>query len=45
VNGDASQRLRLTTHDLSDADAEQLADDIAAAVRAVGGRTVPAGMG
>ncbi|MGL4254867.1 MAG: aminotransferase class I/II-fold pyridoxal phosphate-dependent enzyme [Microbacterium sp.] len=45
VNGDASQRLRLTTHDLSDADAEQLADDIAAAVQAVGGRTVPAGMG
>jgi DNA-binding transcriptional MocR family regulator len=40
-----SQRLRLTTHDLADADAEQLADDIAAAVQAVRGRPVTAGMG
>lgn len=32
--GAASDRLRLTVHDLDDADAEQLATDIAAAVRA-----------
>ncbi len=44
-HGDASQRLRLTVHDLADSDAEQLADDIAAAVRAIEGRPVPAGVG
>jgi len=31
-------------HDLGDADAERLAADIAGAVRAAGGRLVPAGM-
>ncbi|MGN8551903.1 UNVERIFIED_CONTAM: aminotransferase class I/II-fold pyridoxal phosphate-dependent enzyme [Microbacterium sp. SLM126] len=41
----AARRLRLTTHDLTDAEADQLADDIAAAVRAVGGRVLPAGVG
>jgi len=40
----AARRLRLTVHDLGDADAERLAADIAAAVRAAGGRLVPAGM-
>ncbi|WP_236779135.1 aminotransferase class I/II-fold pyridoxal phosphate-dependent enzyme [Agromyces seonyuensis] len=34
----AARRLRLTVHDLADADAERLAADIAAAVRAAGGR-------
>ena len=38
----ASPRLRLTVHDLGDAEAEQLAGDIAAAVRAVHGRVVVA---
>jgi DNA-binding transcriptional MocR family regulator len=38
----ASRRLRLTVHDLADADADRLAADIAAAVRAAGGRLVPA---
>lgn len=38
----ASPRLRLTVHDLGDAEAEQLAGDIAAAVRAVRGRVVAA---
>lgn len=40
----ASRRLRLTVHDLGDAGADRLAADIAAAVRAVGGRLVPTGM-
>jgi DNA-binding transcriptional MocR family regulator len=40
----ASRRLRLTVHDLTDADADRLAADIAAAVRAAGGRLTPAGM-
>ncbi len=44
-DGAATQRLRLTAHDLADADAEQLADDIAAAVAAVRGRPLAAGMG
>jgi hypothetical protein len=35
-----SRRLRLTVHDLDDADAERLAVDVAAAVRAAGGRLV-----
>lgn len=34
-------RVRLTVHDLSADDADRLADDIAAAVRAAGGRLVP----
>ena len=33
-----SNRLRLTVHDLADADAERLAADVAASVRAVGAR-------
>jgi len=36
----ASHRLRLTVHDLDAADAERLAVDVAAAVRAAGGRLV-----
>jgi DNA-binding transcriptional MocR family regulator len=40
----ARDRLRLTVHDLSAADADRLADDIAAAVRAAGGRLVRTGM-
>ncbi|WP_400998872.1 aminotransferase class I/II-fold pyridoxal phosphate-dependent enzyme [Agromyces sp. GXQ0307] len=40
----SSRRLRLTVHDLAEADAERLAADIAAAVRAAGGRLAPAGM-
>jgi DNA-binding transcriptional MocR family regulator len=40
----ASRRLRLTVHDLGDADADRLAADVAAAVRAAGGRLVPTGM-
>ena len=40
----AARRLRLTVHDLGDADAERLAADIAGAVRAAGGRLIPAGM-
>lgn len=36
----AARRLRLTVHDLTDADADRLAGDIAAAVRAAGGRLV-----
>ncbi|MUN08389.1 aminotransferase class I/II-fold pyridoxal phosphate-dependent enzyme [Agromyces luteolus] len=40
----AARRLRLTVHDLADADAERLAADIAAAVRAAGGRLTPPGM-
>ncbi|MGW9185071.1 aminotransferase class I/II-fold pyridoxal phosphate-dependent enzyme [Agromyces sp. NPDC055661] len=39
-----ARRLRLTVHDLGDADAVRLAADIAGAVRAAGGRLVPAGM-
>lgn len=39
---DASRRLRLTVHDLADADSDRLAVDIAAAVRAAGGRLIPA---
>ncbi|UIP58776.1 aminotransferase class I/II-fold pyridoxal phosphate-dependent enzyme [Agromyces marinus] len=41
----AARRLRLTVHDLADADADRLAADIASAVRAAGGRLVPAGNG
>jgi DNA-binding transcriptional MocR family regulator len=41
VDEPATQRLRLTVHDLADADADRLAADIAAAVRAAGGRLVP----
>jgi DNA-binding transcriptional MocR family regulator len=37
----ARDRLRLTVHDLSEADADRLASDVAAAVRAAGGRLVP----
>lgn len=40
----ARDRLRLTVHDLAAADAERLADDVAAAVRAAGGRLVRTGM-
>jgi len=40
----ASRRLRLTVHDLADADAERLAADIADAVRASGGRLTPGEM-
>lgn len=40
-----ARRLRLTVHDLGDADADRLAADIAAAVRAAGGRLVTAGGG
>lgn len=40
----AADRLRLTVHDLSRTDADRLAADIAAAVRAAGGRLVPAEM-
>ncbi|HEU0181696.1 MAG TPA: aminotransferase class I/II-fold pyridoxal phosphate-dependent enzyme [Agromyces mariniharenae] len=40
----AARRLRLTVHDLGDGDAERLAADIAAAVRAAGGRLAPSGM-
>ncbi|MEV1129451.1 aminotransferase class I/II-fold pyridoxal phosphate-dependent enzyme [Agromyces sp. NPDC049794] len=40
----ASRRLRLTVHDLGDADADRLAADIAAAVQAAGGRLVPTGV-
>jgi DNA-binding transcriptional MocR family regulator len=36
--GAASHRLRLTVHDLDDAEADRLAADVAAAVRAAGGR-------
>jgi hypothetical protein len=35
-----SHRLRLTVHDLDDPDADRLAADVAAAVRAAGGRLV-----
>lgn len=41
----AARRLRLTVHDLDDADAERLAADIAAAVRAAGGRLLVGGVG
>lgn len=44
VEAPAARRLRLTVHDLDDEDAGLLAADIAAAVRAAGGRLVPAGM-
>lgn len=37
-DGEPSRRLRLTVHDLDDADAARLAVDVAAAVRAAGGR-------
>lgn len=40
----ASRRLRLTVHDLADGDADRLATDIVAAVRAAGGRLDAAGM-
>ncbi|MRG58581.1 aminotransferase class I/II-fold pyridoxal phosphate-dependent enzyme [Agromyces sp. CFH 90414] len=39
----AARGLRLTVHDLDEPDAERLATDLAAAVRAAGGRLVPAG--
>lgn len=45
ASGEPSHRLRLTTHDLGDADAAQLADDIAASVRAVRGRLASTAMG
>ncbi|MFN3706954.1 aminotransferase class I/II-fold pyridoxal phosphate-dependent enzyme [Microcella sp.] len=38
-------RLRLTVHDLHDADADRLAADIAAAVRAAGGRLIAPDLG
>ncbi|QEO15851.1 aminotransferase class I/II-fold pyridoxal phosphate-dependent enzyme [Agromyces intestinalis] len=41
----AARRLRLTVHDLAGHDADRLAADIAAAVRAAGGRLVAAGVG
>ena len=41
----AARRLRLTVHDLAGPDAERLAADIAAAVRAAGGRLVTAEVG
>ncbi|QTX04586.1 aminotransferase class I/II-fold pyridoxal phosphate-dependent enzyme [Agromyces archimandritae] len=40
----AARRLRLTVHDLDDADAARLAADLAAAVRAAGGRLHPTRM-
>ncbi|WP_438855604.1 aminotransferase class I/II-fold pyridoxal phosphate-dependent enzyme [Agromyces sp. M3QZ16-3] len=40
----AARRLRLTVHDLSDSDADRLASDVVAAVRASGGRLAPSGM-
>lgn len=40
----AWQRLRLTAHDLTDGEADRLADDIAAAVQAVRGRPLAAGV-
>ena len=40
----AARRRRLTVPDLGATDAERLATDIAAAVRAAGGRLVPSGM-
>lgn len=45
--GDAAAppRLRLTIHDLTDAEADRLADDVAAAVQSVRGRPVVAAMG
>jgi DNA-binding transcriptional MocR family regulator len=43
--GTPSRRLRLTVHDLEDDDAEQLAADLAAAVRAARGRPVLAEVG
>jgi len=39
-DGGPSRRLRLTVHDLDDEDATRLAVDVAAAVRAAGGRLV-----
>jgi hypothetical protein len=45
AEGGPSRRLRLTVHDLDDVDAEQLAADIGAAVRAARGRTAPAEVG
>jgi DNA-binding transcriptional MocR family regulator len=41
----ARDRMRLTVHDLAEADAERLAADVAAAVRAAGGRLVRTGDG
>ncbi len=41
----AARRLRLTVHDLDDADADRLAADIASAVHAAGGRLVSTGVG
>ncbi|MFS0733057.1 aminotransferase class I/II-fold pyridoxal phosphate-dependent enzyme [Microbacterium sp. 1P10UB] len=38
LEGEASTHLRLTVHKLDDADAEQLADDLAAAVASAGSR-------
>jgi DNA-binding transcriptional MocR family regulator len=45
ADAEPSERLRLTVHDLDDADAEQLATDIAAAVHAVAGRRLAAEVG
>ncbi|MDR6907419.1 DNA-binding transcriptional MocR family regulator [Agromyces sp. 3263] len=44
ADASAVRRLRLTVHDLAAADADRLAGDLAAAVRAAGGRLVAAGM-
>ena len=44
ADASAVRRLRLTVHDLADADADRLAGDVAAAVGAAGGRLVDAGM-
>ena len=41
ADGEPSMRLRLTVHDLDDADAEQLAADVAAAVRVAAERVSP----
>jgi len=41
ADGEPSMRLRLTVHDLDDADAEQLAADVAAAVRAAAEQASP----
>ena len=45
AEGGPSHRLRLTVHDLDDADAEQLASDIGTSVRAARGQTSPAEVG
>ncbi len=45
ADAEPSRRLRMTIHDLTDAEAELLADDLAAAVRASRGRLAPAEVG